>query len=147
MVLDGDALRRVFDDSVTAAFGYGRPARLALALGYGRLAQLVAAQGVDVIVATISLFSEVYVWNRRHLPGYVEVYLRAPLEDLRRRDPRGLYRRYDAGETADFAGLGLAIDEPASPDLLLDVGRGRSVALLADEVVSHLNGEPDHDPA
>ena len=147
VVLDGDALRQVFGEGGTPASAYGRPARMALALRYGQLAGLVAAQGIDVIVATISLFAEVHAWNRAHLPGYVEVYLRAPLKELRRRDPKGLYRRYDAGETTDVAGLDLAIDEPRSPDVLLDVAPGRTVALLADEVVSHLERKPDRDPA
>ena len=144
-VLDGDELRWVWGADTTPA--YGRAARLELALCYARLAAALSRQGLDVIVATISLFKEVHGWNRANLPQYVEVYLRAPLEELRRRDPKGLYHRYDAGEAADIAGLDLAIDEPLSPDLLLDVAPGRTVTLLADEVVSHMQGELHRDPA
>jgi cytidine diphosphoramidate kinase len=50
------------------------------------------------------------------LQGYFEAYLRVPLEELRRRDPKGIYRRFDAGEINNVAGLDLHIDEPEAPD-------------------------------
>jgi adenylylsulfate kinase len=81
---------------------------------------MIARQGLTVVVGTIALFAEVHEWNRANQPGYFEVYLRVPLDELRRRDPKGLYRRFDAGDLNNVAGLDLPVDEPVAPDLLLD---------------------------
>jgi len=136
--LDGDDLRRVWGEQPTDEAGYGREERIALGIRYARLAKLLASQDHIVIIATISLFREVHIWNRKNIPGYFEVYLRAPLGELRRRDPKGIYRRYEAGELKNVAGLDLDIDEPDCPDLLLDVMPPRTASAMAEEVHSHL---------
>ena len=136
--LDGDDLRRVWGEQPTDEAGYGREERIALGIRYARLAKLLASQDHIVIIATISLFREVHIWNRKNIPGYFEVYLRAPLGELRRRDPKGIYRRYEAGELKNVAGLDLDIDEPDCPDLLLDFMPPRTARAMAEEVHSHL---------
>lgn len=136
VLLDGDELREVFGAVASGAGNHGRPARLALALRYAHLCRVIADQGLTVVIATISLFREVHDWNRSHLPGYFEVYLDVPLVELRRRDPKGIYRRFDAGELDNVAGLDLPVDSPAAPDWRIDHGAGRDVAALAEELLN-----------
>jgi adenylylsulfate kinase len=118
--LDGDELRDVFGATSPSAENHGRDGRLALALQYARLCLVLARQGTTVVVATISLFREVHQWNRRNLPGYFEVYLKVPLAELRRRDPKQIYRRFDAGLLSNVAGLDLLVDEPAEADWIVE---------------------------
>ena len=73
VVLDGDELRTVLVGS--GGTGFGRQDRLNLGLGYARFANVIAGQGVDVVVATISMFNEVYEWNRTNIRHYVEVFV------------------------------------------------------------------------
>ena len=134
VMLDGDELREVFGAVAANANNHGREGRLALAMQYAHLCRVVAAQGLTVVIATISLFREVHAWNRANLPGYFEVYLKVPVEELRRRDPKGIYRRFDAGELTLVAGLDLPIDEPEAPDLVVEFAPGRSVTVLAEEL-------------
>jgi adenylylsulfate kinase-like enzyme len=136
--LDGDSLRAVFGAADATAQNHGREGRLALAMRYAHLCQILAHQGLTVVIATISLFREVHAWNRSNLPGYLEVYLKTPLHELRRRDPKGIYSRFDAGALANVAGLDLPVDEPASADVVFDFVPGKSPAALADELVSVL---------
>jgi adenylylsulfate kinase len=77
-----------------------------------------------VVTATISLFNEIHEWNRATLPGYFEVYLKVPIDELRRRDPKGIYRRFDAGELTHVAGLDLPIDEPEAADWVVELRWG-----------------------
>jgi cytidine diphosphoramidate kinase len=137
VMLDGDALREVF--GAVDAQHHGREARLSLALRYAQLCKTLADQGVTVVIATISLFKEVHAWNRQHLPGYVEVLLDVPLSELRRRDPKGIYRRFDAGELHSVAGLDLAVDLPTAPHLHLQHDPERPVGALVDTVIQHLH--------
>lgn len=135
VLLDGDELREVFGAVAANADNHGRAGRLALAMQYGHLCRVIAAQGLTVVIATISLFREVHSWNREHLPGYFEVYLKVPLDELRRRDPKGIYRRFDAGELSDVAGLDLPVDEPAEADLNMEFVPARPVTELVDELI------------
>jgi adenylylsulfate kinase len=97
LLLDGDALRAVLGQT---ACGYGHEERKQLAFLYARLANMLARQGTTVVVATISLFHDLHTWNRKNLPGYLEVFLDIPEEERQRRDPKGLYKaqRQGSGE-------------------------------------------------
>jgi bifunctional enzyme CysN/CysC len=43
-----------------------------------------------------------------------------PVEECRRRDPKGLYRRADAGEIRNFTGVSAPYEPPEAPELRLD---------------------------
>lgn len=139
VLLDGDELRDVFGAVTANADNHGREGRLALALQYARLCRILASQGLTVVIATISLFREVHAWNRANLPGYFEVYLKVPVDELRRRDPKGIYRRFDAGELQHVAGLDLPIDEPTSANCQFEFEPGLSAEALADQLTPLLS--------
>lgn len=139
VMLDGDELREVFEAVAANAQNYGREGRLELAMQYAYMCRVIAAQGLTVVIATISLFREVHAWNRANLPGYFEIYLKVPVEELRRRDPKGIYRRFDAGELTHVAGLDLSIDEPEAADWIVEFDPERSVAVLAEELIQVLS--------
>lgn len=111
---------------------------MALAMQYAHLCRVIASQGLTVVIATISLFREVHAWNRENLPGYFEVYLKVPVEELRRRDPKGIYRRFDAGELSNVAGLDLPIDEPEAADWVVEYLLGQKASDLAAELINRL---------
>lgn len=138
LLLDGDELREVFGATAINGVSYERQERLALAMQYAHLCRVIAIQGFTVVIATISLFREVHAWNRENLPGYFEVYLKVPLEELRRRDPKGIYRRFDAGELRHVAGLDLPIDEPETADWVAEFAPGKDVAGLTEELLKNL---------
>ena len=116
VMLDGDAVRT----ALKSVSKHKREDRLALAYQYGGLAKMIANQGFYVVVSTVALFDEIHLWNRNNLPGYYEIYLKVGIEELRRRDSKGIYARYDAGELSDLAGLDIPIDEPKKPNLLIN---------------------------
>ncbi|VVJ16416.1 Adenylylsulfate kinase (EC [Amycolatopsis camponoti] len=110
--LDGDEMRAMLPFRP----GYTRADRLRLARFYARLAAGFAARGHLVICATISLFHEVHAWNRAHVPGYFEVWLRVPVPELRTRAGRAaLYRGAD-----EVVGAGIEPELPRWPDLVID---------------------------
>ena len=134
--LDGDELREVFGAATKNIQNHGREGRLALAMQYSKLCQLIASQGHTVVIATISMFREIYLWNYKNLPGYTEIYLNVPVEELRSRDPKGIYRAFDNGELKHVAGLDLSIDAPEMPDLVIKYKAGQSMAKIAEEIVN-----------
>lgn len=138
--LDGDELREVFGATSHNEKNHGREGRINLALQYSRLCGVLAYQGFTVVIATISLFREVHDWNRRNLPGYFEVYLKVPLEELRRRDPKGIYRKHQAGELKHVAGLDLDVDEPEKPDILAEYSPKQTTTVVIDQIFEQLKG-------
>jgi adenylylsulfate kinase len=131
VVLDGDELREVFGGRV----GYSSDERHWLAHCYGRLCRLVSTQGPIVVCATISLFHEVHSWNRANIPGYVEVYVRAPREVC---SSRGRQALYAAGTGEPAVGREIAIEEPRAPDVVLDNGHHADVDALVKQVLQFL---------
>jgi adenylylsulfate kinase len=113
--LDGDTLRAVSND-----LGYSAENRRAAAMRNGMLCRMLAEQGLDVVCSTISLFHDVQRWNRENIPGYNEIFVRVPLEELKRRDTKGVYTAAANGQASNIVGLDIPAETPQSPDLILD---------------------------
>jgi len=126
-LLDGDAMRT----GLAQDLGYSRRDRLIAAGRYSRLSRLLCDQGQHVVVCTVSMFAEVWEWNRRHLERYVEVYLVAPRSLRIARDRRGVY----GGR--DVPGEDLPIDEPQHPDVFLENDGAVAPAELAARIWAH----------
>ena len=109
--LDGDELRQVFGDDL----GYTPEERRKSAMRNARLCRLLSTQGMDVICCTISMFDSVRAWNREQIPGYVEIYVKASLDTLQKRDQKGLYTQGDGA----VAGISFPVEEPKCPDIVL----------------------------
>jgi adenylylsulfate kinase-like enzyme/phosphohistidine swiveling domain-containing protein len=114
--LDGDALREVIAEDL----GHSTSNRRRSAMRNARLCRLLSSQGQDVVCPTISLFHEVQRWNRENIPGYREIYLRVPMDELRRRDSKGMYAAAHRGDLRDVVGLDVPAELPQAPDLILD---------------------------
>lgn len=110
--LDGDELRQVFGDDL----GYTPEERRKSAMRNARLCKLLSDQGIDVICCTISMFDGVRAWNRAQIPGYVEIYVKASLDTLQKRDQKGLYTQGDGV----VAGINFSVEEPKCPDVVLE---------------------------
>ena len=142
ILLDGDILRSLLKVPNVIKDSHSREARIKLALKYAQLCKLLSSQGFTVVIATISMFNEVYAWNRNNLPNYFEVYLKVTLEELSNRDPKNIYRRYKSGELTNVAGLDLLVDQPYGSHLTLDFEAQpflwQSPACLANHLMSEL---------
>lgn len=111
VLLDGDTLREVFGGNAA----YDADSRRSASMQYARLCQLISQQGVDVICATISMFDATRDWNRTHMPRYCEIYVRVPVEELKRRDSKGVY-----SQARQVVGVDMGFEEPKSPDIIID---------------------------
>jgi len=130
--LDGDALRAVIAEDL----GYSEGNRLRSAMRNARLCRLLAEQGTDVVCATISLFHQVQRWNRENIPGYLEIYLRVPIDELRRRDSKGIYLGAQRGDARDVVGLDVPAEAPEAPDLVLDNYGALGVTAAVDRILA-----------
>ncbi|MGB8801907.1 MAG: adenylyl-sulfate kinase [Candidatus Acidiferrales bacterium] len=130
--LDGDELRAAIAEDLGHSAGNRRQS----AMRNARLCRLLAAQGSDVVCATISLFHEVQRWNRENISGYREIYLRVPLDELRRRDSKGIYAAGQRGDAQDIVGVDVPAEFPEAPDLVLDNYGELDIATAVERILA-----------
>ncbi len=82
------------------------------------------------------MFHEVQRWNRENIPGYREIYLRVPIDELRRRDSKGIYVGDWRGDTHDVVGLDVPAEAPEAPDLVLDNYGALDVPTAVDRILA-----------
>lgn len=113
---DGDQLRQVFGNDL----GYTKEDRFQCAMRYSRICKLLADQGIDVVCCTISMFDQVRKWNRENIKSYQEIYIKVPMEILRKRNQKGLYSGAETGNVEDVVGINLELELPKEPDLEIE---------------------------
>src|SRR6266702_1540887 len=132
-VLDGDEVRQ----NLSKGLGFTREDRDTNIRRIGYVAKLLARNGVVVITAAISPYRAVRDEVRREIGAFVEVYVKASLDECVRRDTKGLYRRALAGEIAQFTGVSDPYEEPLAPELVIDTEQ-ESVPGSAARVIERL---------
>lgn len=113
--LDGDNLRQVFKSQ-----DYSFEGRKNLGYQYSALCKMLAHQGIDVIICTIAMYDELRQWNRDNIPNYKEIYLKVSIEELIRRDQKGMYSKALRNEMDNVMGINLDYEEPKHPDIIIN---------------------------
>lgn len=93
-----------------------------------------------ILVPKISPFNEQRAIARLELGNaYIEVYIRASLDEVMQRDPKGLYRDAREGRLSGLVGYApeVPFEEPESPELVLDTGKFSADA-CANQLVEYL---------
>ena len=132
-VLDGDEVRQ----NLSKGLGFSREDRDINIRRIGYVAKLLARNGVAVITAAISPYRAIRDEVREEIGAFVEVYVKASLDECIRRDTKGLYRRALAGEIPQFTGVSDPYEEPVAPELVIDTER-EEVADSASRVIDRL---------
>lgn len=122
VLIDGDVIRDLFG----AGLGFHEAARVEQIGRIQRLAKMLAGQGLIVVVAALYAHPDLLDWNRRNLPGYVEVYVQADMDVVRRRDVKGLYAKAAAGTMPNVVGIDIPWHAPQHPDLIIHSAGGES---------------------
>ena len=134
-VLDGDNLRH----GLNRDLGFSPADRAENVRRTGEVAALFADAGLIVIVSLISPYRAERARARERVPEgeFIEVFVDAPVEECRRRDPKGLYRRADAGELRGLTGVDAPYEPPEAPDLHLRTPDAPPEA-MAERIVEEL---------
>lgn len=68
---------------------------------------------------------------------FIEIFVDAPLEVCIERDPKGLYKKAQAGEIKNFTGFDSPYEAPESPELHVKTAE-TSAEAAAEEVIERL---------
>lgn len=118
-VLDGDEVRT----HLSKGLGFSKEDRDTNIRRIGYVAKLLSRNGVVAITAAISPYREIRDEVRASIANFVEVFVKCPLEELIRRDVKGLYKRALAGEIQGFTGVSDPYEEPLHPEVVVETDR------------------------
>jgi adenylylsulfate kinase len=93
---------------------------------------------VAVIVALISPYRSFRDTIRQDIDDFIEVFIKCPVDECAKRDPKGLYAQAYAGEIKDFTGVDDPYEDPENPELVLDT-HAESTEESVGKVLTWLN--------
>ena len=104
-----------------------------------KVARLFVEAGIIVIVSFISPYRAERMLARERVEEgeFIEVFVDTPIEECRRRDPKGLYAKADTGQLRNFTGVDAPYEEPLDPEIHLQT-LGTKPEDLAEQVVREL---------
>jgi adenylyl-sulfate kinase len=134
--LDGDTVRT----HLSKGLGFSKEDRDTHIERVGWVASRLTRHGAAVIAAAISPYEETRRVARQLVEEwgpFVEVFVKASVDECARRDVKGLYEKAFKGEIKEFTGVSDPYEEPPSPELVVDteeLGPEESAA----KIIEHL---------
>jgi adenylylsulfate kinase len=134
-VMDGDEVRK----GLSRDLGFSKEDREIHAMRVAFVSKLLSRNGVAVIVALISPYRSFRQAIREDIDDFIEIFVRCPVDECAKRDPKGLYAKALAGEIKDFTGVDDPYEDPENPELILDTYAEETAESVA-KVLDWLSG-------
>ena len=119
-VLDGDVVRT----NLSKGLSFDKEGRDINVRRIAFVCDLLSRNGIIAIASAISPYQEVRADCRALVESrgvaFVEVHTHCSLDELVRRDVKGLYKKALAGEIANFTGVSDPYEEPENPEVWID---------------------------
>jgi adenylyl-sulfate kinase len=134
-LLDGDVVRTGLNKDLD----FSPAGRTENIRRIGEVARLFYDAGLIVLTTFISPFRADRAAVRALFPpgGFVEAYVRCPLEVCETRDVKGLYRKARAGLIPAFTGIDSPYEPPAEPEITLDTA-ARPLSVCVEDLLGYL---------
>lgn len=133
--LDGDNIRHGLNKDL----GFSEEDRKENIRRIGEVSKLFVDSGQVVLTAFISPFRADRQIVRDLLEDneFVEVFVKCPIEECEKRDPKGLYVKARQGIIPDFTGISSPYEEPEKPELIVETNL-YSVVECTRQIIEYL---------
>jgi adenylylsulfate kinase len=137
-VLDGDNIRHGLNKDL----GFSEEDRTENIRRIGEVSKLFVDSGQIVITAFISPFIKDRELVRELLEAdeFIEVYIKCPVDECEKRDPKGLYEKARKGIIRDFTGIDSPYEEPVNPEIIVETNK-YTVEESVDQILKHLKSK------
>jgi len=115
-VLDGDVVRT----NLSKGLGFSKEDRDINIRRIGFVCNLLTRNDAVAIAAAISPYKAIRDENRKMIGRFVEVYCECSLDELEKRDVKGLYKKARAGEIKGFTGIDDPYEAPDNPEITIN---------------------------
>lgn len=135
--LDGDTFREILGNDL----GHSNNDRFENAKRVHRMCKFLISQDINVVCATMSLYKEIQDSNRKDIKNYIEVFIDCNIEELIRRDQKGLYSRAIDGKLDDIVGINLSYDKPINCEIIIDNSKQNNLEEKVKSILDLILGE------
>lgn len=133
--VDGDIVRELFGNDLM----YDTKSRITQIKRIQRLCLFLESQNLVVIASALYSDSKLMLWNRENFKNYYEIYLEASLDLVKKRDVKGLYKKYEKGLEKNIVGLDIPWHIPQNFDLKINMDELPSIEEVIDRITKKLD--------
>jgi cytidine diphosphoramidate kinase len=119
---DGDEFRKIFHNDIK----YTLRDRDVNAIRLTSLVKYVSDQKTNLIVSANITSQRFRDWCRKNIKNYFEIFIDTPIEVLRKRDYKKLYKNAFSGKIKNVVGVDIKFIKPKKPDLTIDNSKTKS---------------------
>ena len=134
--LDGDGLRQ----NLHPDLGFSKEDRKINNKRTAYISKLLNKNGIPTIVAQITPFRESQSQAREIIGSeseFVLVYVKCDIEECKKRDPKGLYKKAEEGKIENFTGVNHPFQEPNNPEIIVETDKD-SIEECKNQIMSQL---------
>jgi len=137
--LDGDNVRQ----GLCSDLGFSEEDRNENIRRISEVAQLFKDSGVITLVSFISPLKSMRKSARDRIgnDNFIEVYVKASIEECIKRDPKGMYKKAIAGQIKEFTGISAKYENPEDPEITIDTENltiDESVIIILNYIKQHI---------
>ena len=113
--LDGDKISKVFRNDL----GYSKEDRFKNSERISYLCKFFEEENINVICSILSNYEIHREWNRENIKNYYEIFIDCPIDQLIKRDNKGIYKDFLKGNAKNVIGMDLKFEVPSNPDMII----------------------------
>ena len=129
---DGDEFRKIFHNDIK----YTLKDRDINAIRLTSLVKYVSDQKTNIIISANITSQKFRDWCKKNVKNYFEVFINTPMEILKKRDYKKLYKNALSGKIKNVVGVDIKFIKPKNPDLIIDnLGTKRDLYLKYNKIM------------
>jgi len=129
ILFSGDDLRKISNFK-----GYDVKQRYSYAKSYSKLVKYISNQNINVIIATVSLFDKIHLWNRKNITNYCEVYIRSNTKEIIKNKKKNLYFKFKK----NLVGIDIKPKFPNNSDIKITNNFKKPIEYLSKSILDQI---------
>lgn len=133
---DGDILRKKLKIKKNNSFS--NKSRLKIGLTYVNICKKSIKNNKFVIISAMALLKKVHNEYSK-LSNCKDVYLDVPIKELKKRDPKGLYKKFKEKKIKNMVGLDIKFDKPTKASLTIKWNKKLTAIQSSKKILKLIN--------
>ncbi len=118
---DGDEFRKIFHNDIK----YTLRDRDINAIRLTTLVKYVSDQKINLIISANLTSQRFRDWCKKNVKNYFEIFIDTPIDILKKRDYKKLYKKAFSGKIKNVVGVDIKFIKPKKPDLIIDNSKSK----------------------
>lgn len=129
ILFSGDDLRKILDFK-----SYDTNRRFLYAKSYSKLVRNLSNQKINVIIATVSLFKKIHLWNKKNIKNYCEIYIESKTKEIIKNKKKKLYFKYNK----NLVGIDIKPEFPLNPNIKIKNNFKKPINVLSKTILKKI---------